>query len=83
MNFQPVLLWTDLLFFALLLVALATVLHVRRNEPLRAAWRKVGRRPTGMAAATVLVIFWVPVFFVLVSSLFGVGEKPADGEAGQ
>jgi len=37
----------------------------------------------GMAAATVLVIFWVPVFFVLVSSLFGVGEKPADGEAGQ
>ena len=57
MNFQPVLLWTDLLFFALLLVALATVLHVRRNEPLRAAWRKVGRRPTGMAAATVLLAF--------------------------
>ncbi|MDX5408939.1 MAG: ABC transporter permease, partial [Thauera sp.] len=57
MNFQPVLLWTDLLFFALLLVGVATVLHVCASEPLRAAWRKVGRRPTGMAAATVLLAF--------------------------
>ena len=57
MDFQPVLLWTDLLFFALLLVGVATVLHVRASEPLRAAWRKVGRRPTGMAAATVLLAF--------------------------
>ena len=57
MGFQPVLLWTDLLLFALLATALAAVFYVRANEPLREAWRKVGRRPTGMAAATILLAF--------------------------
>ncbi|THF63384.1 ABC transporter permease [Pseudothauera rhizosphaerae] len=57
MDFQPVLLWTDLLFFLLLAAGVATVLHVRRSVPLRAAWRKVGRRPVGMASATVLAVF--------------------------
>lgn len=59
MSFQPVLLWTDLLLFVLLAVALLAIVHVRGNEPLRAAWRKVGKRPTGMAAATVLLAFVV------------------------
>jgi peptide/nickel transport system permease protein len=57
MNFQPVLLWTDLLFFVLLMLGAATALHVRRSEPLRSAWRKIGSRPTGMAAATILLAF--------------------------
>jgi len=57
MSFQPVLLWTDLLLFVLIAAALAAVLYVRVNEPLREAWRKVGQRPTGMAAATILLAF--------------------------
>ena len=55
MGFQPVLLWTDALLFVLIALALLGVAHVRANEPLRAAWRKVGKRPTGMASATVLL----------------------------
>lgn len=57
MTFQPVLLWTDILLFILLAAVGAMVLHVRGHEPLRAAWRKVGQRPTGMAAACVLSAF--------------------------
>lgn len=57
MGFQPVVLWTDLLLFVLLATAAAAVFYVRANEPLREAWRKVGRRPAGMAAATILLAF--------------------------
>ncbi|MFU2486824.1 ABC transporter permease [Thauera sp. WH-1] len=57
MGFQPVLLWTDVLLFLLVGVAVLAALYVRGQEPLRAAWRKVGKRPTGMAAATVLFAF--------------------------
>ena len=57
MGFQPVLLWTDALLFLLVGMAVLAALHVRGHEPLRAAWRKVGKRPTGMAAATVLLAF--------------------------
>lgn len=56
-NIQPVLLWTDLLLFVLLAVGVAVVFYVRAREPLREAWRKVGKRPTGMAAACVLLVF--------------------------
>ena len=57
MSFQPVLLWTDLLLFLLLGSAVLATLHVRANPPLREAWRRVGKRPTGMAAATILLAF--------------------------
>lgn len=57
MTFQPVLLWTDILLFILLAAVGAMVLHVRGHEPLQAAWRKVGQRPAGMAAACVLSAF--------------------------
>ncbi|WP_332674218.1 ABC transporter permease [Aromatoleum sp.] len=57
MDFRFVLLWTDALFFLLLAIGLAAIVHVRRSEPLRAAWRKVGSRATGMSAATVLLAF--------------------------
>ena len=56
-DFRFVLLWTDALFFLLLAIGLGTVRHVRRREPLRAAWRKVGSRATGMSAATILLAF--------------------------
>ncbi len=55
--FQPVLLWTDMLLFVLLGLAVLAAFYVQANEPLRDAWRKVGKRPTGMAAATVLLVF--------------------------
>lgn len=57
MDFRFVLLWTDALFFLLLAIGLAAIMHVRRSAPLRAAWRKVGSRATGMSAATVLLAF--------------------------
>lgn len=59
MSFQPVLLWTDALLFLLVGIGLLAALHVRGQAPLREAWRKVGKRPTGMAAATVLGAFLV------------------------
>ena len=57
MSFQPVLLWTDALLFLLIGLGLLAVIHARGQPPLREAWRKVGRRPAGMAAATVLLAF--------------------------
>lgn len=57
MDFQPVILWTDALFFLLLLAGVALLFHVRASEPLRAGWRKVGRRASGMASASVLLAF--------------------------
>ncbi|MDX9717051.1 MAG: ABC transporter permease, partial [Thauera sp.] len=57
MRFQPVLLWTDALLFLLLGLGVLAVFHVRSQPPLCEAWRKVGRRPVGMAAATVLLAF--------------------------
>ncbi|BAL24154.1 ABC transporter permease [Azoarcus sp. KH32C] len=57
MNFLPVVLWTDALFFLLVVVAGGMIFHVRRSEPLREAWSKVGRRAAGMASATILLVF--------------------------
>ena len=57
MRFQPVLLWTDALLLLLLVLGVLAVFHVRSQPPLCEAWRKVGRRPVGMAAATVLLAF--------------------------
>lgn len=59
MGFLPVLLWTDVLFFLLLAIGVATIVHVRREAPLRAAWRRVGGRPSGMASAVILLAFLV------------------------
>jgi len=59
MSFQPLLLWTDI-FIWLLLVAVAGIgWLVARNPMLRAAWQRVGANRAGMAAATVLLVFVV------------------------
>ena len=78
MEFQPVLLWTDLLLFVLVAGALLMTLHVRRHEPLRAAWRKVGQRPAGMASMTVLIAF--VVIGLLDSMHFRAALPPVEGE---
>ena len=64
MTFLPVLLWSDLLIWLLVLAAIALGVASSRNPPLRTAWRRVGQSRRGMAAATVLVAFtfgpWKP-----------------------
>ena len=57
MNFLPVLLWSDLLIWLLVLAGITLGVASSRNPPLRAAWRRMGQSRRGMAAATVLVAF--------------------------
>jgi peptide/nickel transport system permease protein len=59
MTFIPVLLWSDLLFLLLLVVATLGFWWGRRQVHLRAGWAKVAQRPAGMAAATLLSVFLV------------------------
>ena len=59
MPILPVVLWTDLLLFLLIGVAVAATLYVRREPHLLAGWRRVGGSPAGMAAASILACFLV------------------------
>ena len=57
MMFKPVLLWSDALFFLLLVAALGGAVWAARVEHLRVAWRRVGQSRVGMAAAMLLLAF--------------------------
>jgi peptide/nickel transport system permease protein len=57
MDFKPVILATDALLFLLLAIVLGAVWRARHSEPVRAAWREVGRSGAGMASAAVLLPF--------------------------
>ena len=57
MPLMPVLLWTDLLVFLLLGVAVAFGLYAARHEHLRAPWRRVVRSRVGMATLVVLGLY--------------------------
>ncbi|ACV36320.1 binding-protein-dependent transport systems inner membrane component [Candidatus Accumulibacter phosphatis] len=57
MTFLPVILWSDLLIWLLVLAAIVVGWLSTGNPLLRAAWRRVGRSRAGMASATVLVVF--------------------------
>lgn len=57
MSVLPVVLWTDALIFLLLAVCGLAGWHVRRNEILRAGWRRVGHSRAGIAAAVILAAF--------------------------
>jgi peptide/nickel transport system permease protein len=54
---QPVVLWSDALLFALLILMTGWVWTSRRREATRKAWARVGRSDIAMAAATVLSAF--------------------------
>lgn len=54
-----VFLWTDVFIFALVLGMAAYVWKARRSASLRSAWASVGRTPSAMCAAVVLVCFAV------------------------
>ncbi len=57
MAFLPVFLWSDLLIWLLAAAALGVGYFSARSPLLRAAWRRVGSHRTGMASASVLVVF--------------------------
>jgi peptide/nickel transport system permease protein len=57
MGFQIVVLWSDMLIWLLVAASLGLAFFIARNEPLLAAWRRVGANRIGMASATVLLAF--------------------------
>ena len=57
MPFRPVLLISDGLVLALLLVSAGLVWYVRRHEDLRAPWRRVLRSRSAMASLAVLAVY--------------------------
>ena len=57
MPFQPVLLWTDLLIYLLLVVIGLYAWRASSKEHLAAPWRKLARRPGAMSAAVILAAF--------------------------
>lgn len=56
-GFQFVLLWSDLLIWLLVAAVLGAGWLIAGNQPMRAAWQRVGANRAGMASATVLVVF--------------------------
>lgn len=57
MNFLPVLLWSDLLIWLLVVTGVVSAGFCWRNPPLRAAWQRVARQRIAMSAATILLFF--------------------------
>ena len=57
MNMLPVILWSDVLIWLLFVAAIVLGVLSARKLPVRTAWQRVGRSRTGMAAATVLLVF--------------------------
>ncbi|MCM8611965.1 ABC transporter permease [Accumulibacter sp.] len=57
MPFLPVILWSDVLIWLLLLAALASGWLSAGNPLWRSAWQRVGRSRAGMASATLLLAF--------------------------
>ncbi|MEF8728576.1 MAG: ABC transporter permease [Accumulibacter sp.] len=57
MPFLPVILWSDVLIWLLLLAALLFGWLSARNPLWRSAWQRVGRSRAGMASATLLLAF--------------------------
>ena len=59
MAVKPVLLWSDILLFALLAATLCGALWSWHSAPMRTHWQRLGQSRSGMAAATVLALFVV------------------------
>ncbi len=59
MTWQPVILWSDALVFALVAVIVGLTIFVRRQEHLHEPWGRVARRPMAMGAVVVLAAFVV------------------------
>jgi peptide/nickel transport system permease protein len=59
MSIQPVLLFTDLLVFTLIVCTAIFAVLAWRHAPSLDAWRRVGRQPAAMVSAVILSIFAV------------------------
>jgi len=55
--FRIEVLWTDALIYVLLAAIAAFIVYARSREHLRAPWREVIRRPLGMSALVVLMVY--------------------------
>lgn len=80
MSFLPVVLYSDLLIWLLLIAALVFGWFSAHNPPLRAAWQRVGCSRPGMAAATILSAF---VLIGLLDSLHYRPQLAAQGQEKQ
>lgn len=77
-NFQPVVLWSDIFVWLLVLCAVVFALAVRRREHLRQPWVKLAANRIAMASATVLLAF------VLIGLLDSLHYRVAlEGKPGQ
>ncbi|MEY4427414.1 MAG: hypothetical protein RLZZ182_103 [Pseudomonadota bacterium] len=75
---KPVILWTDVVMWLLLLSLALYVRHVRRDSALRGTWAKVFASPSAMASSVVLGLF---LLITLVDSLhFRRALPPTPGE---
>jgi peptide/nickel transport system permease protein len=59
MTIQPILLWSDLFIWLLVLACIGAAWWSVKQPPVRVAWARVGHSRPGMAAATVLLVFAV------------------------
>lgn len=57
MNFNFILLWTDLFVYILVVAIILFFLYARRQEHLREPWRSVGHDKLGMIALVILLTF--------------------------
>ncbi|HRE17186.1 MAG TPA: ABC transporter permease [Rhodocyclaceae bacterium] len=57
MNFQVLILWSDILVWLMFATLFGFAWLVARSAPLLSAWQRVGASSSGMAAATVLAAF--------------------------
>jgi peptide/nickel transport system permease protein len=80
MDFKPLLLWSDILLWAMVAGCVALAFYCRRQDYLRRAWRRVGESGVAMASATVLAAF---VIIGLLDSLHYQPRLPAqEGKPG-
>ena len=80
MHFKPLLLWSDILLWAMVAGCFALAFYCRRQDYLRRAWRRVGESGVAMASATVLAGF---VAVGLLDSLHYQPRLPVqEGKAG-
>ena len=56
-GFQPIVLWSDVLVWLLVVGGAGVGLLIAKSPPLLAAWRRVGASRVGMASAVVLLVF--------------------------
>ena len=81
MPFKPIILWTDALVFLLVAVVIVSGWYIRRQEHLRAPWRKVVRSRYGMCSLVILCMF---VAIGLLDSLHyrpRLEARPTEGKA--